>query len=146
MLLATLAWSLLEKNKLVAAAFGQIPISSLEEVANTVSKLRANGGDPLLIAHIAQAVTALAQQELAVAHPELVPQPAVVAAPPPPAANHAPEPAAVAAPQEPPLEAVVPAAPSPAPESAPLTPAPQSAPIIPAPQSAPVLADGSLPS
>lgn len=120
-LLATLAWSLLEKNKLIAAALDQLPISSLEEVANTVSRLKASGGDPLLIAHIAQAVTALAQQELAVAQPHLIPSPP----PPPPAAAVAPAPVAEA-PQEPVQETPAPVAPPP-------------------PPPAPVLVDGSLP-
>ena len=122
-LLGTLAWSLVEKNKLVAMALGQIPISSLEEVANTVSKLKASGGDPLLIAHIAQAVTALANQELAVAQPALVPPPA-------------PSPQPVAVPAEPPPPPTV------------VAPAVETAPVVqPEPQPvAPVLADGSLPA
>lgn len=119
-LVATAAWALVEKNKLVAAAFGQLPISSLEKVATTVAELRRNGGDPLLVAHIAQAVTALANQELAAAQPHMVPV----------------APVAPAAEAPPAVQETVPVAPPPAPLS------PEPAPAVPA---APVLADGSLP-
>lgn len=131
-LVATVAWSLLEKNKLVSAAIGELPVSTLEQVAQQVIDLRKNGADPLLVAHIAQAVTAVANNELATARPELVPavpQPDPIATTPAAPVPVAPETSAPPAPVTPQ------ASPSGGVEPLPVEQAPQ-----------PVLADGSMPS
>jgi len=132
-LIATLAWSFLEKHKLISDAVSALPLSALEQVANNVSTLRAQGADPLLIAHIAQGVLAIAQQELAVARPDLVPQPQTPVAAVPVTTTAA----VVAEPVAPPSHQEV------------VTPAPAAASPLPAVEQvepAPVLADGSVPA
>lgn len=123
LLVATLAWSFVEKSKLVSAALGELPVSTLEQVAHQVIELRKNGADPLLVAHIAQAVTAVANSELATARPDLVP-------------------GAMTVPQPAPAIATTPAVPVPLPTETPPAPvSPEPVPVEPAP----VLADGSIP-
>ena len=161
LLVATLAWSFLEKNKLIGAAVSDMPVSALEQIASTVAELKKTGADPLLIAHSAQAVSALANYELAQAQPALVaPPPGAVAVVSPPAAAGevsvppipsapVPPPAPPAAPAAAPPPDVIPAQSAPVAVSPPPSPpaAPAAAPPptdSPAPVAA-VLADGSVP-
>lgn len=102
---STLAWSWIQKSKLLAALCEAAPLSEIEALAANLVKFRAQGANPLLVSNIASTVLALANQELLAAHPELAQQPTTQAT----------EPAA------PP--SVVPAAePSTEPASAPLPP------------------------
>jgi hypothetical protein len=83
--LATIAWSLISKNRLVAELCDALPVSELESLGKMLASFRAQGSNPLLVANIAQTAMAVAQQELLAAHPELAaPKPAQTPPPPPP--------------------------------------------------------------
>jgi len=87
----TLAWSFIEKSSLLSQICAAAPASELETLASDLVAFRQKGSNPLLIAHLAQTVLALANAELVSAHPELAPQPAPVPAPSSPPAQE-PEP------------------------------------------------------
>lgn len=89
--IATVAWSFIEKSKLLETLCEALPVSELEALAKNLGVFRANGANPLLIANIAHTALAVAQQELMAAHPELAMQ-----APSVPAATASPAPAAPA--------------------------------------------------
>jgi hypothetical protein len=94
---ATLAWSFIEKSALFSQLCAAAPASELEQLAGDIVAFRAKGSNPLLIAHLAQTVLAVAQSELIAAHPEL----AAPAAPPP---SPAPVPSSPAAADPPPAQ------------------------------------------
>ena len=87
----TLAWSFIEKSSLLSQICAAAPASELETLASDLVAFRQKGSNPLLIAHLAQTVLALANAELVSAHPELAPQPGPVPAPSSPPAQE-PEP------------------------------------------------------
>lgn len=94
-LVATLAWSFIEKSKLLASVVAALPLSEIESLASDLIAFKAKGSNPLLISHMANTLLQVANAELVAAHPELV-------APPPTTEPADPAPAPVSPPvQEP---------------------------------------------
>lgn len=62
---ATLAWSFIQKHKLLAELCGGANLSLLEQLLGQASTLKKNGADPLVVSHMVGTALAVASQELA---------------------------------------------------------------------------------
>lgn len=60
---ATIAWSLLEKNKLVATTLSGLNGDDIALLTAALAKLRKQGASPVLVAHTAQVLAAVAVGE-----------------------------------------------------------------------------------
>ena len=96
---ATLAWSFIQKNRLLSALVSGLNVSALEQLLAQAAELRRQGADPLLVAHMTGTALAVAQSELGSLHPT------ISAAPPGPS----PEVAAAGVPAPAPVETPSPA-------------------------------------
>lgn len=79
---AVLAWSFIQKHKLLEELCAGANLSQIEQLLAQASQFKANGADPLLVAHMIGTALSIAQQEAVAVHPELAP---VIAAASPPA-------------------------------------------------------------
>jgi hypothetical protein len=66
---ATLAWSFIQKHKLLSALVAGLDVSALEQLLAQAAELKRQGADPLLVAHMTGTALAVAQSELATIKP-----------------------------------------------------------------------------
>ncbi len=60
---SSLAWSWIEKHKLAQAVVSAAPSGDVEHIAEQVGKLSRDGASPLVVAHMAQTLSAIAVAE-----------------------------------------------------------------------------------
>jgi len=81
LLAASAGWALAEKYQLIAGVLARAPADDLTALLAMVGQLRAQGGSPILVAHLAQTAAAVAVAETQPAAVPLSLSPAVQAPP-----------------------------------------------------------------
>lgn len=62
--LASVGWSMLDKNATAAKAIEAVPTSTVSDFAGIIQDFEAKGRDPKVIAHLAQTLSVIAMAEL----------------------------------------------------------------------------------
>ena len=104
----SVAWSMITRNKTVAAEVEALPFDEVNELANVVRDFRARGASPLLVAHTAQVLASLATAEaqpVTVISGQMAPAPSPVPSPSPSPVPNSPTLGVQTAEAEPPLVA-----------------------------------------
>ena len=89
LLIGGLTWSLVSKTKWVSGLVSGAQVSDVDLLANQFAALRKSGASPLLLAHLAQTMSAFATNEILAANPQPTPEVVPAAVVPSPAAGTA---------------------------------------------------------